>query len=107
MYVHPWELDPDQPRMNGPLLSRFRHYVNLHKTEERLIHLLKEFRFAPIREAIVPIRSSRDSEPLCQQDDVEADPNGQVIPGVFTSGFEDMAQAPESVQKEGAQELTN
>ena len=52
MYVHPWELDPDQPRMNGPLLSRFRHYVNLHKTEGRLVALLKEFRFAPIREVI-------------------------------------------------------
>ncbi len=51
MYVHPWELDQDQPRMKGPLLSRFRHYINLHKTEDRLIRLLRDFRFAPIREA--------------------------------------------------------
>ena len=52
MYLHPWELDPDQPRMNGPLLSRFRHYVNLQKTEGRLMQLLDDFRFAPICDAI-------------------------------------------------------
>ena len=55
MYVHPWELDPEQPRMNGPFWSRFRHYVNLHKTEYRLVNILEEFRFAPIREAIVQV----------------------------------------------------
>ncbi len=55
MYLHPWEIDPDQPRMNGSLLSRFRHYVNLHKTEGRLTQLLRDFQFAPIREAIAPI----------------------------------------------------
>jgi polysaccharide deacetylase family protein (PEP-CTERM system associated) len=52
MYVHPWEIDPDQPRMKGPLLSRFRHYINLHKTADRLKCLLHDFRFAPIREVI-------------------------------------------------------
>ena len=56
MCLRSWELDPEQPRMNGPLLSRFRHYVNLHKTEDRLIHLLNEFSFGPIRQAIAPMR---------------------------------------------------
>ena len=56
MYLHPWELDPEQPKMNGPLLSRFRHYVNLRKTEDRLTQLLREFCFGPILEAIVSIR---------------------------------------------------
>jgi len=46
IYLYPWELDPDQPRMQGPLLSRYRQYINLHKTEDRLIHLLRDFRFA-------------------------------------------------------------
>jgi polysaccharide deacetylase family protein (PEP-CTERM system associated) len=55
MYLHPWEIDPEQPRMDGPWLSRFRHYINLHKTENRLICLLKDFRFAPIQEVIGPI----------------------------------------------------
>jgi polysaccharide deacetylase family protein (PEP-CTERM system associated) len=51
IYLHPWEFDPDQPRMPGaPLLSRFRHYVNISKTESRLRALLNEFKFAPMRE---------------------------------------------------------
>jgi polysaccharide deacetylase family protein (PEP-CTERM system associated) len=44
-YLHPWEIDPQQPRMAGPWLSRFRHYRNLEKTEARLRRLLSEFRF--------------------------------------------------------------
>ncbi len=52
VYLHPWELDPDQPRIrHAPLLSRFRHYNNLQKTERRLQMLLKRFRFAPLCEA--------------------------------------------------------
>lgn len=49
-YVHPWEFDPGQPRIQGaPLLSRFRHYQNLNKTRGRLQSLCADFRFAPIR----------------------------------------------------------
>jgi polysaccharide deacetylase family protein (PEP-CTERM system associated) len=47
-YLHPWEIDPDQPRLRAGLLSRFRHYRNLDQTEDRLRRLLQEFRFAPI-----------------------------------------------------------
>lgn len=47
-YLHPWEIDPDQPRIPASLLSRYRHYVGLHRTEARLERLLAEFRFAPI-----------------------------------------------------------
>ncbi|MFT5721854.1 MAG: polysaccharide deacetylase family protein (PEP-CTERM system associated) [Motiliproteus sp.] len=43
-YLHPWELDPEQPRIEGASLkSRFRHYINLHKTEPRLQQLLQDF----------------------------------------------------------------
>ena len=56
VYLHPWEIDPDQPRVNGPVLSRCRHYLNLNKTENRLVRLLKDFRFGPVCEAIAPIR---------------------------------------------------
>lgn len=55
MYLHPWELDPDQPRMDGPFLSRIRHYLNLSRTEKRLNKLLDDFEFAPICDAIVPV----------------------------------------------------
>jgi polysaccharide deacetylase family protein (PEP-CTERM system associated) len=45
-YFHPWELDPDQPRMkNIQLKSRFRHYVNLGRMEGRLRRLLSEFQW--------------------------------------------------------------
>ncbi len=48
-YVHPWEIDPDQPRLRaGSWFSRFRHYVNLSRTEQKLDRLLSEFRFAPL-----------------------------------------------------------
>lgn len=43
-YFHPWEVDPGQPRIGGlPLKSRFRHYLNLNKTEARLKRLVSDF----------------------------------------------------------------
>lgn len=43
-YFHPWEVDPDQPRVGGlPFKSRFRHYLNLDKTRARLNRLLTDF----------------------------------------------------------------
>jgi polysaccharide deacetylase family protein (PEP-CTERM system associated) len=48
-YLHPWEVDPQQPRLSTSWLGRFRHYRNLDKTEGRLRALLTEFRFAPVR----------------------------------------------------------
>jgi polysaccharide deacetylase family protein (PEP-CTERM system associated) len=47
-YLHPWEIDPTQPPLQGSRLSRFRHYRNLEKTESRLCQLLHDFRFAPM-----------------------------------------------------------
>lgn len=44
-YLHPWELDPGQPRMKVPLKYKFRHYINLDKTEDRLRRLIREFPF--------------------------------------------------------------
>jgi polysaccharide deacetylase family protein (PEP-CTERM system associated) len=44
-YLHPWEIDPAQPRLNAGTLGRFRHYRNLEQTEERLRQLLSDFRF--------------------------------------------------------------
>ena len=48
MYLHPWEIDPEQPRMDGSWTSQFRHYLNLHKMEQRLTALLKDFQFGSI-----------------------------------------------------------
>ena len=51
VYVHPWEIDPDQPRLPGRLTSRIRHYTNLSKTYDRLSHILKEGNFTSFRES--------------------------------------------------------
>ncbi|MGZ8254893.1 MAG: XrtA system polysaccharide deacetylase [Burkholderiaceae bacterium] len=51
-YMHPWEIDPQQPRVDGaPLRSRFRHYLNLGKTESRFARLLGDFRWDRIDRA--------------------------------------------------------
>jgi len=47
-YLHPWELDPGQPRIPLSKLGRLRHYTNLDRTEARLERLLSEFRFDTI-----------------------------------------------------------
>ena len=49
VYLHPWEIDPDQPRIKGSLLSRFRHYVNLDSTLVKLGVLLTDFKFESLR----------------------------------------------------------
>jgi len=48
-YLHPWEIDPEQPRMeHAGKISRFRHYNNLQKTAHRLQRLLDDFLFQPL-----------------------------------------------------------
>jgi polysaccharide deacetylase family protein (PEP-CTERM system associated) len=47
-YIHPWEVDPGQPRMPVSALTRVRHYRNLHRTMALLERLLREFRFEPM-----------------------------------------------------------
>jgi polysaccharide deacetylase family protein (PEP-CTERM system associated) len=47
-YLHPWELDPGQPRIKVGWLPRVRHYTNLKHCEERLKRLLSDFAFAPM-----------------------------------------------------------
>ncbi|MBI1852951.1 MAG: DUF3473 domain-containing protein [Planctomycetes bacterium] len=44
-YLHPWEFDPDQPRLCGPSLTRFRHYVNLGRTAMKLGAILRRVEF--------------------------------------------------------------
>lgn len=51
-YLHPWEVDPDQPRIKVDGLSHFRHYTNLGRCEERLRRVLGDFTFAPIRDVL-------------------------------------------------------
>jgi polysaccharide deacetylase family protein (PEP-CTERM system associated) len=63
-YLHPWEFDPEQPRVKVRPMHRFRHYTNLGQTAGRLQRILSDFRFEPIasylaaREAAYPARSA-------------------------------------------------
>jgi len=45
LYLHPWEIDPDQPRQRVGWLTRVRHYHNLDRMEARLVGLLERFQF--------------------------------------------------------------
>jgi polysaccharide deacetylase family protein (PEP-CTERM system associated) len=51
-YLHPWEVDPGQPRIKVGALSRFRHYTNLDRCAARLAQVLDDFAFAPMREVL-------------------------------------------------------
>jgi polysaccharide deacetylase family protein (PEP-CTERM system associated) len=54
-YFHPWEIDPEQPRIPGiSARTRFRHYLNLHRMEGRLSRLLKDFRWGRMDEVFLP-----------------------------------------------------
>ncbi len=58
VYVHPWEIDASQPRMAvASLLSRFRHYVNLGRTEGKLDVLLSRFRFGPLGDVVAAMEA--------------------------------------------------
>jgi polysaccharide deacetylase family protein (PEP-CTERM system associated) len=53
-YAHPWEFDTEQPRIKGAAnLSKFRHYVNLDKTESKFRRLLGDFQFSTIRQLLI------------------------------------------------------
>lgn len=67
-YIHPWEIDPGQPRLSGSVLSRFRHYRHLDRTEDRLRRLVHDFEFAPmtavLRQATGREAAAAPAEPL-------------------------------------------
>ena len=51
-YLHPWEVDPEQPRIKVGALSHFRHYTNLDRTEPRLRRLLGDFEFSTMHDVL-------------------------------------------------------
>ena len=52
VYLHPWEIDPDQPRLAASWRSRFRQYQNLQTTEKKLMRLLDDFSWAPMSKVL-------------------------------------------------------
>lgn len=54
-YFHPWEIDPEQPRIAGTgVKTRFRHYVNLRRMAPRLVRLLRDFRWSRADRVFLP-----------------------------------------------------
>ena len=52
VYFHPWEIDPQQPRIKAGLKSCFRHYLNLERMELKIRHLLNNFRFSSAKDIL-------------------------------------------------------
>jgi polysaccharide deacetylase family protein (PEP-CTERM system associated) len=65
-YLHPWEIDPEQPKLPADRLGRFRHYTNLSQTEQRLRRLLAEFRFGPVERVVADVEQHASTDPLAQ-----------------------------------------
>ncbi len=60
-YIHPWELDPGQPRVSGlTRLARLRHYLGLRRSEERFGSLLEGFRWGTVAEVLAASRGGGD-----------------------------------------------
>lgn len=58
VYVHPWEVDPGQPRIRANWPRRLRHYWGLNTTTRKLRDLMEHYRFGPIRQVIARVASS-------------------------------------------------
>jgi polysaccharide deacetylase family protein (PEP-CTERM system associated) len=69
VYFHPWEIDPEQPRLTAPMKSRLRQYTGLHSMESKLLRLLQTFPFAPISTVFDRELKRADSE-IRSRDDV-------------------------------------
>lgn len=68
VYLHPWEIDPEQPRMKPGWMRAFRHYVNLHRTEDRLNSLIQDFAFGSISESLCSYcPEARFPEPISER----------------------------------------
>lgn len=60
-YLHPWEIDTEQPRLKVKAFSRFRHYNNLDKCMGRLERLLGDFRFGSVSDVLAGTAISTDA----------------------------------------------
>lgn len=52
LYVHPWEFDPDQPRIDVPFTTRLRHYYGISAMSAKLERLLSRYDFAPVSQVL-------------------------------------------------------
>jgi len=62
VYLHPWELDPEQPRISGPLKSRVRHYTNLKQMHGKLKTVLSRRKFQTFKDVLVEEAAEPDAQ---------------------------------------------
>jgi hypothetical protein len=51
-YIHPWEVDPDQPRLPASRTTLWRHHVGMSTTMDKLTSLVEDFTFAPVADVL-------------------------------------------------------
>jgi hypothetical protein len=75
-YLHPWEVDPDQPRVdNAPTFLKFRHYVNLASTANKIKRLLEDFsdcQFVTCGDYVETVAKCQNSEARSQESGVKS-----------------------------------
>jgi hypothetical protein len=84
LYFHPWEFDPDQPRLPLPLLSRLRTYAGIGGCRSRLQTLLVRYRFGRAVDVAAQLAPYRETLPCCDlgsADIPSAEPSPQCAPG--------------------------
>jgi len=62
VYVHPWEIDPNHPRIELPRRISLTHYLNLHSTEQKIRMLLRDFRFDTLANVVSSRRAAGEME---------------------------------------------
>ncbi len=77
LYFHPWEFDPDQPKLPLGRLARWRTYVGVGRTTDRLAQLLGEFRFRRAIDTVRELRANSDDLPRFQVDATDCEPRPQ------------------------------
>lgn len=102
-YLHPWEVDPDQPRVAGAgWKSNFRHYRNLHRCMDRLRRLCQDFRFTSVEKQLASssIHSTfdlrRDLHGLKSDESQQPEPTGSHQPGFAAATGSSSASAGSS-----------
>lgn len=72
VYLHPWELDPEQPRIAGPLKSRLRHYTSLRRMETKVGAVLKRHKFTRFSDVLVEQEADSESTPIRSDENARA-----------------------------------
>jgi polysaccharide deacetylase family protein (PEP-CTERM system associated) len=85
-YLHPWEIDPEQPRIEAGALSRFRHYNNLDRCERRLRRLLSDFSFTTMADSLHGLHHGDPTKLPAHRYDVAASVDGTARDGAPSRG---------------------